>query len=68
MLGLKRLRLAVMKEGVLSPVGGADGGFGHMVDDERQGRKFGDKVQLWEGSRGRLAPGQRGAGADRGRS
>lgn len=33
-LGLNRCRLLVMKEGVLSPVGGANGGFGHMIDDE----------------------------------
>lgn len=45
-LGLNRLRLAVMEEGVLGPVGGADGGFGHMVDGERQRRKFSHKVQL----------------------
>lgn len=46
MLGLNRLRLAAMKEGVLSPVGGANRGFGHMVDDERQRRKLSNKVQL----------------------
>lgn len=45
-LGLNCPRLAVVKEGVLSPVGGANRGFGHMVDDERQRRKLGNKVEL----------------------
>lgn len=45
-LGLDWRSLTVMKEGVLSPVGGANGGFGHMIDDERQRRKVSNKVQL----------------------
>lgn len=45
-LGLDRLRPAAVEEGVLSPVGGADGGLRHVVDDERQRRKLRNKVQL----------------------
>lgn len=45
-LGLNRLRLAVTKEGVLGPVGGANRGLGHMVDGERQRRKLSNEVEL----------------------
>lgn len=33
-------------EGVLSPMGGANSGFGHMIDSERQRRKFSHEVEL----------------------
>lgn len=46
MLSLDRLRLAVMEEGVLSPVGGANGGLGHVVDDERERGELSHEVQL----------------------
>ena len=35
-----------MIEGVLSPMGGANSGFGHMIDSERQRRKFSHEVEL----------------------
>lgn len=41
----------VIQDGVLSAVGGASGGTGHMVDGERQRRKFSDKVQLQVGKK-----------------
>lgn len=39
-------RGGIIQQGVLSAVGGAGGVSGHMVDGERQRRKFGDKVEL----------------------
>lgn len=54
-LGPDRLRPALMEEGVLSPVGGANGGLGHMVENKGQRRKFSNKVQLNQEISGRIS-------------
>lgn len=45
MFGLDGQRF-VTQEGVLSPVGGASRGSGHMIHDERQRRKLSHEVKL----------------------